>query len=174
MFVGHSLGGALTVHAAADLILTGLVDGSRVSIFTYGQPRVGNSKFNVAWSNKVKEIYRLVHFRDIVSHLPTWIKKGSKQGCESDGFLPYYPYHPVQEILIFFFNLSTKIFYDKDFVAYKECDTSDGEDQACSNAFFNFSIDDHTHYFGIEVGEYHNHESEIETEDVLSLIKISQ
>ena len=105
VFVGHSLGGALTVHAAADVILSGLADKNEVNIFTYGQPRVGNPKFNEAWTPKVKELYRLIHYKDLVARVPPWIR-GIKTGCHHDGLLPYYPFHPAQEI---FYNLLHKI-----------------------------------------------------------------
>jgi predicted lipase len=40
---GHSLGGALAVIAALDLKLSLNV---KVTVYTYGQPRVGNAKFS--------------------------------------------------------------------------------------------------------------------------------
>ena len=106
VFVGHSLGGALTIHAAADIILSGLANHTDVVVYTYGQPRVGNSKFNEAWRPKVKEFYRLVHNKDLISHVPPCIR-GITKNCIKDGILPIYPYHVAQEI-----------FYDQEFQAH--------------------------------------------------------
>ena len=41
VFTGHSLGGALTVHAAIDSLLNGL-ESSKIKVYTFGQPRIGN------------------------------------------------------------------------------------------------------------------------------------
>ena len=142
VFVGHSLGGALTIHAAADVILSGLTNKTDVYVYTYGQPRVGNPAFNDAWMPKVKEFYRLVHYRDLVSHIPPCMR-GISSECYHDGILPFYPYHSPQEI-----------FYDADFNTFKRCNETNGEDINCSDDIFNTSIDDHLHYFGIGVGQY--------------------
>ena len=45
VFTGHSLGGAMTVHASIDTILAGWLDKSQLLVYTYGQPRVGNRVF---------------------------------------------------------------------------------------------------------------------------------
>lgn len=70
IFTGHSLGGAMTVHAAADFVLSGLGENRQVRIYTYGQPRVGDAVFSEAVKHKVTEWYRVVHNRDIVPHVP--------------------------------------------------------------------------------------------------------
>lgn len=66
---GHSLGGAIAVHAALDLVSINLkVD----TLYTYGAPRVGDKKF-AEWFvdfSKIKSIYRITHARDPVPHLP--------------------------------------------------------------------------------------------------------
>ena len=156
VFVGHSLGGALTIHAAADIILSGLANHTDVVVYTYGQPRVGDSKFNEAWMPKVKEFFRLVHNRDLVSHIPPCLR-GISASCIKDGILPIYPYHVTQEI-----------FYDQEFQVHVIWSDTDGEDMLCSNKIFNTSIDDHTHYFGIEVGQLHKHN---ETEGIQNIFK---
>ena len=38
VFTGHSLGGALAVHAATDLALSGLRPVSGFKVYTFGQP----------------------------------------------------------------------------------------------------------------------------------------
>lgn len=66
---GHSLGGAIAVHAALDLVSINLkVD----TLYTYGAPRVGDKKFS-EWFDSFSKInyrYRITHARDPVPHLP--------------------------------------------------------------------------------------------------------
>jgi len=62
---GHSLGGALAVLAATDL--RGL--GFDVTLYTYGQPRVGNSAFSEFVTN-AGTIFRTTHLNDPVPRLP--------------------------------------------------------------------------------------------------------
>jgi predicted lipase len=67
MVTGHSLGGALAILAASDFItLYGKVD----EVYTFGQPRVGNAAFGLWYQQKVPQTYRLIHYADIVPHLP--------------------------------------------------------------------------------------------------------
>lgn len=162
IFTGHSLGGALTVHAAADAILGGYLDANSVYIYTYGQPRVGNIYFNNLFRNQVNDMFRLVHNKDLVPHVPPCIPNLSG-GCVSDGPALPYPYHAPQEI-----------WYQEDFTSFTICSSSEGEDPSCSNSVLNDSINDHTHYFGIEVGHLHNDDNESRAEkDVSDLVKIS-
>ena len=72
-FTGHSLGGALTIHAVADFILNGWNQNRKVTVYTFGQPRVGNPAFNDGFRPHVAEMYRLTHYRDIVAHIPPCI-----------------------------------------------------------------------------------------------------
>ena len=140
IFTGHSLGGALTVHAAADAILSGILDNRNVYIYTFGQPRVGDHQFYDQFIPKVKGLYRLIHYKDLVAHIPPCIPDFSS-GCINDGILPFYPYHVPQEI-----------FYSEDFSSYKVCNGTDGEDPTCSNDSMNISIADHLEYFNINIG----------------------
>ena len=72
-FTGHSLGAALTIHAASDFILNGWNQNRKVRVYTYGQPRVGNPAFNNGFRSKVTDAYRLTHNKDIVAHIPPCI-----------------------------------------------------------------------------------------------------
>lgn len=67
---GHSLGGALSVLLAAQLVEAGL--GSRVAaIVTFGQPRVGDQDFAQALDQALPgRLLRVVHGRDLVASLP--------------------------------------------------------------------------------------------------------
>ena len=57
---GHSLGGALAVHAASRLMADGC--------YTYGAPRVGSKSFN---KSIMTPIYRVAKYNDIVTRVPT-------------------------------------------------------------------------------------------------------
>mmetsp|Transcript_5671 Transcript_5671/g.6404 ORF Transcript_5671/g.6404 Transcript_5671/m.6404 type:complete len:322 (-) Transcript_5671:37-1002(-) len=150
VFTGHSLGGALAVHAAADSSLGGMFIDNEVYIYTYGQPRVGNTKFNDGFKNKVSQFYRLVHSHDPVPHLPPCVPD-FKDGCVESGILiPIFPYHAP-----------TEIFYDTEFSSFKICSTTEGEDSSCSDKDVNDNIEHHLTYFGVEVGQFHAHDSQV-------------
>ncbi|MEY3903731.1 MAG: hypothetical protein RL189_3037 [Pseudomonadota bacterium] len=67
-YIGHSLGGALAMLAAAD----GIAGKVKVEgVVTLGQPRTGNATFSENFSKLLGEKYfRFVHARDLVPHLP--------------------------------------------------------------------------------------------------------
>lgn len=144
IFTGHSLGGALAVHAAADGILSGVMEDREVEVYTYGQPRVGNQEFIDLFISQISEFYRVVHHGDLVPHVPPCVPSFG-QGCAETGWLmPIYPYHAP-----------TEVYYNSDMDSYKICDQEDGEDQTCSNGSKHLSIDNHRKYFGIGVGGYY-------------------
>ena len=66
---GHSLGGALAVLCACDL--ASLHSITVRGVYTYGAPRVGNAEF-ARWCQRRSGpvVWRLVHWRDPVPHLP--------------------------------------------------------------------------------------------------------
>jgi triacylglycerol lipase len=66
---GHSLGGALAVLAAA--VLQFGLNISVAGIYTYGQPRVGDTQFSEAYDRVLGRVtFRYVNDLDIVPHLP--------------------------------------------------------------------------------------------------------
>ncbi|KAG8347147.1 putative Lipase (class 3) [Trypanosoma vivax] len=78
LVTGHSLGGALALFTAIDLALFfgggARPHGTKIFLYTFGKPRVGNSAF-VSWVHSVfrangHESYRITHKADIVPHLP--------------------------------------------------------------------------------------------------------
>lgn len=142
-FTGHSLGGAMTVHAAGDFILSGWGKNRKAYIYTFGQPRVGNPAFTEAFYSQLEGWYRVTHNKDLVAHIPPCLP-GITVPCLHDGILPYYDYHSPQEI-----------YYDPPFENYMECSLTDGEDPNCSNSHLNDSVADHLVYFGINVGAIH-------------------
>lgn len=67
-FIGHSLGGALSMLAAADALSQGV---NVAGLLTLGQPRTGNVYFAANFSSVLREKYfRYVHANDPVPHLP--------------------------------------------------------------------------------------------------------
>jgi hypothetical protein len=164
IFTGHSLGGAIALHAAADAILEGIFKKHQVYIYTYGLPRVGNIEFLNQFINQCAEFYRVVHNRDLVSHVPPCITDLSG-GCLKTGFLPLYPHQPP-----------TEIWYTEDMTSYTLCSKTEGEDRSCSNKVYHESYEDHIYYFGIEIGQFHNYESEelALKDSALKTLKISK
>lgn len=141
VFTGHSLGGAMSIHAAVDSILSEWVDPSRVAIYTYGQPRVGNNKFSDILTQNVPEVFRIIHNRDMVAHIPLWVPNILKKGCKKEGIMRSYSYH-----------FPTEVWYNQDMQDYAICDGEEGEDQKWSNSVVSNSIGDHMHYFGYRIG----------------------
>lgn len=83
-------------------------------------PRIGNEKLAQFARLKIPTIYRVVHNKDIVPHLPP---EGEYK-------------HPAFEV-----------FLNEDISSYKICDST-GEDKTCSNQFAPFyTPNDHDHYF---------------------------
>ncbi|KAJ3280507.1 hypothetical protein HK104_000613 [Borealophlyctis nickersoniae] len=71
-FVGHSLGGALTLLAAVDGTYTFLKDlpPTSIRVITFGIPRVGNARFAQLVYDTGLPVYRSVNYNDMVPHLP--------------------------------------------------------------------------------------------------------
>ena len=144
IFTGHSLGAALTNHAVADALLSGLLSNHKVSVYTYGQPRIGNKDFLDGFIGKIGEYYRIVNFKDAVTAIPPCVPDLS-HGCISHGpLVPIFPYHSP-----------TEIFYSEGMGSYQVCSSTEGEDPNCSDKNFNNSVDDHLTYFGVEIGKLH-------------------
>ncbi len=74
-------------------------------------------------AKKLDGIYRVVHNKDLVPHVPF--------------DLPGFDYH----------HPGYEVFFNSDLSVYKVCNIS-GEDKSCSNKFFpDFDPNDHDHYF---------------------------
>jgi triacylglycerol lipase len=66
---GHSLGGALAMVAAALLANTG--NHRLAGVYTFGQPRVGDTDFRTRYDQVLRAItFRCVNDRDLVPHVP--------------------------------------------------------------------------------------------------------
>lgn len=135
---GHSLGAAIAILAAADLEQGSMNRSLSVenpdiqfkleSIYTYGSPRVGNKNFAEWFNNHTNaETNRIVHYKDIVPHVPF-----TDEGYHHTG---------------------TEVFYNENSTEFKICDGS-GEDSSCSNQFSTtaLGISDHLLYLDVSIG----------------------
>ncbi|VDL81815.1 unnamed protein product [Nippostrongylus brasiliensis] len=151
---GHSLGGALAALAAARIVKQGFRRGDQITIYTFGEPRVGDHTFATNFGSLIKNSYRVVFRRDLVPHLPacandqSWFGEGeANQTCDVN--VKGKPYHH-----------STEIWYPysmKPGSFYMECTGQPtGEDFTCSNKIkfyldrLNSYIWDHRHYFTVQ------------------------
>lgn len=70
IFTGHSLGAAQTTFAAVD-VKERLNPPNPIMLYTFGSPRPGNQVFSdYVMSLFPEAIQRVVHYTDIVPHLP--------------------------------------------------------------------------------------------------------
>jgi predicted lipase len=90
----------MATHAAVEIHA---IYGSNINIihYTFGSPRVGNNKFSQFFSTIIGNSFRVVHYRDIVPHLP-----------------------PKD---LGFHHISREVFYAEDNSSYTVCDST-GED----------------------------------------------
>ncbi|CAM9526756.1 unnamed protein product [Discosporangium mesarthrocarpum] len=124
---GHSLGGALAILSALDLKST-LPGLDLAPVYTFGAPRLGNGAFAAFAASQGFPMYRVIHNRDPVPHLP----------FTSWGYV-----HPPQEVL-----------YDQSQANHTLCSTGTGEDTSCSDRFSMaldlLRVDDHLNYLGVD------------------------
>ncbi|EAR96966.1 lipase family protein (macronuclear) [Tetrahymena thermophila SB210] len=120
---GHSLGGALAVLASIDINN----DVKHVDyLYTFGQPRVGNKKFAKYFNERIGNIYRLIHNRDLIPHVPLRVM----------GF-----YHE-----------GTEVWYDEPNTSYEVCDF-EKDNNKCSDKLHSFTMKDHCYYMGRDICE---------------------
>lgn len=122
---GHSLGAAVSIFAALDI--ANQISPSGVTVYNFGQPRVGDPAF-AGYAASVLPLhkqFRVTHSRDPVPHLP----------LEIMGFL-----HTPHEL-----------WYDNDGSAsWSDCnDSPTAEDPNCSDSVIPDTIDDHLLYLGV-------------------------
>eukprot|EP01036_Dinobryon_divergens_P025672 gene25672-34245_t len=117
---GHSLGGALALLTAMDILKAGY----SVTMYNFGQPRVGDRKFAAFVSLKLNS-FRVTHARDLVPHYPL------------NGF-----YHACFEV------------FEDSAGSVRTCSSStDGtcEDPECANQYYFTNADDHRIYLGLRI-----------------------
>jgi len=125
---GHSLGAALSAHAALDLKVNLKI--TTAAIYNYGQPRVGNSDFSAFFTQNIPTMWRVTHNKDPVPQLP-----------EQDFGLKGGPF--VQEV--------QEVWYNENSKQYKECDPVNGEDRTCSDGQLDYKVEDHLTYMNFDV-----------------------
>jgi predicted lipase len=75
---GHSLGAAMSIVSALDLIETGHINPQTknlniTGVYSIAGPRVGNKDYAALFEDKFSEYYRITSERDPVVHLPPMI-----------------------------------------------------------------------------------------------------
>lgn len=186
---GHSLGGALALLAAADLLTwqplsinlaaphnqqsdVALPEGEApppplppvpLLLYTFGAPRVGNAAF-AAWAAQILPVgrqFRLTRGQDPVPHLPP-------QSC---GYL-----HLPQEVWYYHNRTSGESNTsssgsggrnDSEKEFFLCGDTVEAEDATCSNSVWSTSLSDHLRYMGVTTRCRENAELEEQEEEEL-------
>lgn len=64
------MGGSMAALASNFVIANGLATSSRLKMITFGEPRTGDKAFADTHDQLVPYSYRVIHKRDIVSHIP--------------------------------------------------------------------------------------------------------
>eukprot|EP00403_Amphidinium_massartii_P010295 CAMPEP_0178418632 /NCGR_PEP_ID=MMETSP0689_2-20121128/25190_1 /TAXON_ID=160604 /ORGANISM="Amphidinium massartii, Strain CS-259" /LENGTH=416 /DNA_ID=CAMNT_0020040035 /DNA_START=59 /DNA_END=1307 /DNA_ORIENTATION=+ len=154
-FTGHSLGGAMASLAAYRMAKEYEMVQRSVSIYTFGQPRVGNSVLAARIRELIPNHFRLVNGLDVVPHMPGCTSNSSGNGDKlcvpaEDGY-----YHAGTEIWF------PKGDYKNGVMcAYRECVGAPvSEDNSCSDGVLNDvypSQGDHHDYWGILPNGYCN------------------
>lgn len=152
---GHSLGAAMAGLCAFDLQQQGY---NLETVYTFGQPRVGDETFFNTFQSMfpLGSYYRVVHYKDIVPHLPFEIMG----------------YH----------HMSTEVWYQENNIQYQVCDGSGcgdtrrqsihpsrlcapsttpsflpscsrREDDSCSDSVFADSVSDHLDYLNYYISQ---------------------
>ena len=147
LVTGHSLGGALASLTAAALVHDGILESDKLSLYTLGMPRVGDTEYADIHDRLVGNNWRVVNYLDIVAHLPPCNLVLGKECADSSS----HQHH------------SKEVFYKGTTMAvnsmFTVCETR--EDPNCSNSIigqcwphFHTCIGYHTEYFQIQVGSY--------------------
>jgi hypothetical protein len=126
LVTGHSLGAAVSVHAAVDIMnkITGV---SSLELYNFGDPRVGDPAF-ASWVTTILpdgKQFRVTHAADPVPHLPPM----------HFGFL-----HAPHELW----------YNNNGDASWSDCnDSPSAEDPNCSDSTIPIDISDHLLYLGI-------------------------
>ncbi|KAL4227225.1 hypothetical protein ACF0H5_012670 [Mactra antiquata] len=131
---GHSLGGAIASLIAVSFVHDNIVSKDKMTLYTFGMPRVGDKTYAKSHNKLVKSSWRVVHSNDIVARLPTQTNKDPNNQ----------PYHH-----------KTEVYYPAEDMphdaSYKVCTVD--EDPTCGNSNSDWNIDNHIYYFNFHVGE---------------------
>ncbi|GMT32666.1 hypothetical protein PFISCL1PPCAC_23963, partial [Pristionchus fissidentatus] len=139
LFTGHSLGGAMATLAAMKTHVKNLRPNYKISLITYGEPRVGNRVFAHNAQSALTDSWRVVHRADMVPHLPPCKDLGA--GCDPMDFRR--PYHHGIEI-----------WYPDGMgvtTSFTAC-TDSLDSPHCSNSLSpHYNWEDHRWYYGVHV-----------------------
>jgi len=123
--VGHSLGGAAATLVSYNLVRMGVVPASAITVYTYGQPRTGNTAFAMAYNKLLPNTWRVVNHADIVPHIPP-------------------------ALLTDYYSTGTLVYCPQ--TATTSCQIRPGAED--DGSWTHFSIDDHLLYFGVSNKDY--------------------
>jgi len=118
---GHSLGGALAAICSLDLVESKF--NLPVTVYSFGEPRVGNKAFSQYYNALIPNNWRVVNKADIVPHVPTESMR--------------------------YFHVSTEVWY-KTGTSFIVCYGS-GEDPSCSDSELVLLVTDHWDYLGTDI-----------------------
>lgn len=144
IFTGHSLGAALATLASFDAVTSGYLPARHVAVYNFGSPRVGNQALANAITKAIPDFYRVVHWEDIVPHLPPCVTSNVTGQCvphTKPGNDRWPVWHAGQEI-----------FYNEAMTNYTVC--KEPEDPKCSDQFSlnDTTFRDHFFYLGRVIG----------------------
>lgn len=71
LITDHSLGGVIASIASASLIYNHIIKDEKISLYTFGMPKVGNSQYALEHNRLVTKSWRFVHRDDPIPHYPT-------------------------------------------------------------------------------------------------------
>jgi len=126
LVTGHSLGGALGMLCAAELLQQGI---GNIIVRNFGCPRVGNTVFADYFHQHIPDIFRVTNQADIVPHLPPK--------------------------LLNFYHTPTELWFQSNTTYFKVCDSS-GEDPTCADSVtIPLGITDHLTYLGYDTRSGH-------------------
>lgn len=119
IITGHSYGASIAQFIAMELLTNGIVS----TVYNFGQPRVGNLEYAIFVNSKIN-VWRIVHNRDIVPHIPFSNGLGYSHSCR-EVFEDEYGYINI-------------------------CSDVDCEDMECSQQYEikNTNVKDHMVYLG--------------------------
>lgn len=92
---GHSLGAALAILAAADLVNSGVAPAA--GMYSFAGPRVGNLDFAAEFNRRIAVAWRTVNTEDIVTTVPL---------ATPDLLVPNQPHTPLSMMLMLSMNLN--------------------------------------------------------------------
>ena len=151
VFTGHSLGGAIATIAAADAQAN--LQLRSVSLFTYGEPRVGNDAFvHFLRASRLEKSFRVVNEKDPVPQIP----------FRDD---QYEIFDPLSPPLFGYVHRSGEVLLKNNNAEILECEDFGNEDPECALGEYKFrkgwfpllmaefatQLDYHLNYFNFRI-----------------------